>query len=50
MQAGCNVINMSIGGPAGWLANTPAELMVDVATAQGIFTVASVGNEGQEGP
>ncbi|KAK4702246.1 hypothetical protein P7C70_g3978, partial [Phenoliferia sp. Uapishka_3] len=49
MKAGCTVINMSINGPSGWLANTPTELMVDVAAAQGIFTVACVGNEGAEG-
>ncbi|KAL8283116.1 hypothetical protein RQP46_005894 [Phenoliferia psychrophenolica] len=49
MKSGCNIINMSLAGPAGWLSNTPTELMVEVAEQQGIFTVACMGNDGAEG-
>ncbi|KAM0746674.1 subtilisin-like serine protease precursor [Meredithblackwellia eburnea MCA 4105] len=49
MKAGCNVINISLGGSAGWLDNTPTEMLIESAAAQGIFTSTSAGNSGGEG-
>ncbi|KAK4704110.1 hypothetical protein P7C70_g2106, partial [Phenoliferia sp. Uapishka_3] len=49
MKAGCNVINMSLGGPTGYESVSPVERMIETAATQGIFTAVSAGNEGAEG-
>lgn len=49
MTASCDIINMSLAGPAGFESTFPLERMVEKAAAMGIFTAISAGNSGAEG-
>ncbi|KDE09331.1 hypothetical protein MVLG_00647 [Microbotryum lychnidis-dioicae p1A1 Lamole] len=44
-----NVINMSLGGPVGWLDGSPTQALVERLNAKGIVTMSAAGNEQSEG-
>lgn len=46
---GCNVISISLGGGVGWLAVTPAQIVIDYLVSQGIHVIVATGNDGVEG-
>ncbi|ORY84131.1 peptidase S8/S53 domain-containing protein [Leucosporidium creatinivorum] len=47
---GCNVISISLGGGVGWLAVTPAQIVIDYLVGQGVHVIVATGNDGVEGP
>lgn len=46
---GADIINLSLGGPAGW-AGEPEAIAVDNAKAKGKAVFISAGNDGSQGP
>ncbi|SCV72222.1 BQ2448_4916 [Microbotryum intermedium] len=44
-----DVINMSLGGPVGWLDGSPTQALVERLNAKGIVTMSAAGNEQAEG-
>ncbi|CAO3685818.1 unnamed protein product [Rhizopus stolonifer] len=48
-EAGCNVINLSLGSPSNW-ADDPTSLVANRISEKGSIVVAAAGNEGGEGP
>ncbi|KAI8387535.1 peptidase S8/S53 domain-containing protein [Blakeslea trispora] len=47
-EAGCDVINLSLGSPSNW-AEDPGSIIADRIAQKGTFVIAAAGNEGRSG-
>ncbi|GAA5799540.1 hypothetical protein HPULCUR_004956 [Helicostylum pulchrum] len=47
-QAGCDVINLSLGGPSNW-AEDPTALIANRISEKGSIVIAAAGNDGEKG-
>ncbi|CEQ39583.1 SPOSA6832_01108, partial [Sporobolomyces salmonicolor] len=45
----CDIVTLSLGGSAGWLEQSPSQVVVERLNAMGIVTTVSAGNDQAEG-
>lgn len=48
-QDGCDVINLSLGGPSAFTYSSPLSYLIDQAWGNGVATTLAAGNSGDEG-